>query len=391
MEQDRMSAVSQSHQSNQYSSEAVYPNQVKIKKDVPNILRTVDYQSFGHCLTAWLLCDDGERRRFVVENEHEGKSVLSNIIGDKKNFYRGGILETIKDPVTNKKTDKWYSSKDPELMDIVKYNGDKTGRSGSWKLKEEHLFNVIDRSLEPDDNGNTVNWCAVNKKTKLLILGVKAFDALKETRDNFGNLDDYDINYKKTGDGLNTTHTIMKAGDQVKGVVIGPLTEEEKAYEKWDLKFATRLSSATYVLKHLRNIIGRIDAIMGTNFIGDLEAQSAIERAEWEAKKESSVDSSEGSTAPSTPSESAGAYPEITTPGPQAAPQMTPSPIRRAAVTNKNMVKCGNEECGKMVPEGTEVCPHCGMTLLLPCDNCGKIMSAFATECPHCGQNYQVG
>ena len=69
----------------------------------------------------------------------------------------------------------------------------------------------------------------------------------------------------------------MKAGAMIAGVVTGPVTEEEQAYERYNLKNVSKLASAFRILKHLRNTISQIDSVMGTNYIEQLEAQKTIE------------------------------------------------------------------------------------------------------------------
>lgn len=388
---DRMSQDRAEIEGSKFSGTGDFPHQMKIKRNEPNVLRLVKPDEYQKCFVVWLVCDDGERRRFVVENEHEGRSVLSEIIGDRRNYYRGGILETKKGD-NNKKVYVWENPTDPEIMDIVKYNNDRSGRAGNWKMKTEFLFNIIDRSMEPDEQGSIINWCEVNKKTKLLTLGPTAFEYLVDTRDNNGPLDEYDINYTKKGEGLNTKHFIQKAGDRVPGVVVGPISEDELKYETWDLKKASALSSATYILKYLETTLTRIDNVMGTKKVIELKKQADIEQEEWSSDssaEEDAVKSSVVQTSATSPFDDSNVPPvqqeqqTVKT----AAPVTTRTPSR-VPVSEEKTFACSN--CGAKVPENQANCPSCSMTVQAPCDECGTLFPLTATECPVCGKTYKV-
>jgi hypothetical protein len=270
-----------------------YTEQVVITKDQPNPLRIVDTpDGVERYYSAWMLCDDQKRRPFVLENDFQGKSLMAQMLGDRKYFYRGGFLESVKDEVTNKPKYVW-AEKDPELALIVLKNGDPDGQWGSWKSREEYIFNAIQRNPDYNDAGVPLFWCKENKSTKLLKIGVMAYKRLMDVRANDGELSEYDINYMKKGAGFNTEHNILKASVNIPNVCIGALTPEEQSYRRLDLRKEASLITATDALHYFRNAICAIAAVMGVDWIGRFEEASAKEIKSGavtprEAKKEES-------------------------------------------------------------------------------------------------------
>ncbi len=333
-----------------------YSKQITIQKDVPNPIRLEDTPNgVERYYVSWILCDDEKKRPFILENDFQGKSILMKILGDKDSFYKGGILESVRDEETKKGKYIW-EEKDSELLLRIANNGDPTGDNGSWKPKEEFIFNAIQRNPDRDENGTLSFWCKENKHTKLLKMGVMAYKSLQDVRINDGELSEYDINYLKKGTGYGTKHNILKAGANVPNVVIGSLTVEEKAYTRYELTKEAALTPASDILRLLRNTIFRIDAICGTNWISQLESES-------------------GATAEKPQADSQVASPAI--------PSRVPS--RRVA---SNTVPCGF--CKTEIPADSEICPNCKNVLLEPCSKCNVLFSVFADTCPNCGQVYKV-
>jgi RNA polymerase subunit RPABC4/transcription elongation factor Spt4 len=343
--------------------------QIKIRKDSPNVLRLVDTPNgVERYYISWCLCDDDKKRPFIIENDREGKSILSQMLGDREHFYKGGILESVKDEVTN--TGRLvHQEKDPELLLRIAYNNDPSGSDGSWKPREEYMFNALQRWPDTDESGNLLYWCKENKHTKALVMGIMAFKRLQDVRLNDGELSEYDINYIKKGAGFSTQHNILKAGANLPNVVIGPISEEEAVYQRYDLIHETSLSSAPDILKYLRNQIERVDKVMNSSWLRKLEEQAGM-----------------------TP-----ANPEVDLPQQEALPQPTPAPEStpatrlggRVPVQEQKMEPCNY--CKKMIPVGSEFCPECKTTLLEPCVKCGTKFSVLATVCPGCGKQYKLG
>lgn len=344
---------------------------------------------------SWINCDDDKKRPFVVENDWQGKSLILSMLGDKDNWYRGGVLESRKG--ANNKKEYIYEAAHPDVIDSVAYNNDRDAEYNSgWKPSTEYLFNVIDRGLEelPEQKGQKVNWCNAFRKTKVLRIKQAVFDVLFETMANDGDFIDYDINYtvRKNEQGKRV-HSLPKAGAMVAGAVSAPLSASELEYELWDLKDVARLASATYILKHLTNRITAIDTAMGTNYITQLQEQSEIEKATWAAQKAASGESENDCDDDATtggdaidPAALAAAQ------APQPQPVITQAPPRM--MRNMPVPTAGDSaqepcpSCQAMIPVGVAACPSCKTVLLAPCNNCQKNFSTFAMTCPHCGQKY---
>lgn len=328
-----------------------------------NLLRIVDPDNDISYWESWILCDDGIKRSFIVHNSVQGASILGKIIGDVKFFNKGGILETKKGESGGKEW-KWSSVEDPEIIDLVRCNGDMNNpMETGWKPKQKFAFNVIDRKD---------SWCKDNKKTKVLKIGSGLGSKLVLIEENNGPVDQYDININRSGQGMtNTKYDPTVPGafvkDKFPNIVFGPISEEEQSYVKWDLKVVAGNKSATSVLTYLREHIVRIGRVMGQDFIPALEAQSEAEKEVWNANKEAGTTSE-------TFNDSAVPFNETSTRAPQASTVLIECP-----------------KCKTMNPDNAEKCSNCSTVLLLSCDSCHQMMSAFAEECPVCHAKYKVG
>ena len=229
-----------------------YPVELKIKSGNTFIFRVLEKSDdFGMFYESWFYCDDNKPRAFVIENELEGKGILSRLLGDKENFYKGGYLESIK---SDKGKLYRHQAADIELFSrINEYHNPAFGGKGTAKPSLRFVYNVIQRDNELIDN-QTINWCIANKNTKLLKIGQNAFVSLKAVKDGYGELNEYDISYNKTGTGSNTAHNIMKAGPRMAGVVSGYITEDELAYNHYDLKQISKLSHQNQSKNHRPNL-----------------------------------------------------------------------------------------------------------------------------------------
>jgi len=420
-----------------------FPVEKSIKKEEPNIIRIFSTQYVKY-LRCWALSDPdskGERKNIpvITYNEVEGTSLFGQMLGDEKNFFKDGIMETVKQG--NAAVPK-YQSIDPDLINLLFYKNDFSGRTGSWKPRREYIFNIIDRDPEIIE-GKKVLWCVENKKTKLLRFIPMAFDNLVACMENEGpDVHNYDINYTIRVVNNRVNHYIQKAGPMLPNVVAGPLTEEELQYQTWDLLDAVRLSSATFCLKWFRQTIQRISEVMQIDWISRFEEQAKLEQEERNANSDDNVivvippHQSNAATSPVTNSGSASIpnprfmnAPNTVntfTPEPKPAPQppVTPQtnvntsqtipkpqpsqaipksqpvtqqttaqshvpPVRNVAIrsaASPETISCGH--CHKPVSPADEFCPHCRNQLLAPCEKCGKLFSVFDSVCPHCGAQY---
>lgn len=411
-----------------------YAVEKKLKKDHPNIMRIVDQEHAIEYFEIWVADDDGNKKRFIVENDPQGKGILAEMLGDRNEFYHGGILDSRLDEYKNKYF--YYEQQDPELILQVAYNNDKSGNQGNWRPRRAIAFSIIDR--EPEFEGDLVgkNWCIENKHLKMFTMGSQGFEGLMDVRDNSGNIENYDINYKKTGKGKNNTkHSVMKAGDDLPYVIIGEISPEEKAYEAYDLKIECALSSAKYILKYLSKTIARIDGVMGTTYLSQLQAQANMEVDTNEegspAVQQAPVVQDSGRVPQETvqAQEAAPVAPVQQTVAPvvQAAPVAPVTPVEQAAapvvqeqqapvVAQAQQVPVQQEAapavrgaavveekkvavvvamtqcpfCKKEVPGASVTCPECNKKLLEPCDECKVPFSVVASTCPNCGKNYNL-
>lgn len=348
-----------------------YAEEVKLNAG-KNCMRIVDPDNDLCFYESWILCDDGVKRSFIVHNSVTGSNILGKIIGDVKFFNKGGILEKVKGD-DNKGHYKWESAEDPEMIDLVRYNGDRINDKSGWGAKQKFPFNVIDRSD---------TWCKDNKKTKVLKIGRKLAEKFVLLEESTGPMDQYDINIEKSGSGIQGTSyepTVPTSFVQSKfpEIVFGPITEEEKAYELWLLEDVIKTSSATYILKYLKSHITRIGKIMKQDFISELEAQAENEKEAWEATKEANAAAPKSDTF----SDKDVPFNDAVTPA--------PAPATRVPVSTAPAQAC--PKCGAMNPGDAEKCSNCQYVLLMACDACHKMISTSAEECPYCHAKYKVG
>jgi hypothetical protein len=181
--------------------------------------------------------------------------------------------------------------------------------AGGLKSTNFVIFNVIDRQ---DD------WCKENKHTKILCrqvnvddsgrvwpsVGIKSFGFLTrlvDLQNKYKNYELYDIAIKRTGQKdpplelrnasvfkekdmltelLNADGTIPDANI----IVVGPLSEEEKQYERYDLDKLYQPTSHTKILNRIASAFKLTDATLGTKFYEELVSLSEKEKAEWKLK-----------------------------------------------------------------------------------------------------------
>jgi hypothetical protein len=368
-------------------SKKEYATEVKVTSDTPAVVRIFDGSNvFETGKVSWFICDDDKIRPFTIENSHEGKGILARLIGNSSDYYKGGYLESKKGQIGKVNV---HQAKDPELFKrLTEYWNPGYKGPGSIKPRTDYVYNVIHRNPELIDN-KVINWCVTKQHTKLLRVGPKHFKCLKTVRDNDGEFISYDILLSKEGSGTDTVPSAMKAGINVEFKVIGDLTAQEKEYAKYDLKWETRLASATYVLKYLRNTIERVDRVMGTSFVAELEKQKSIESAAFLNQHDAEaalIPLSQEAIMPQGPT---GAAPAPISAFPQRQPVAEPSPISSRIPISASTETCSH--CKEQIPSGLSVCPRCNGILQSPCDICHKPFSISASLCPHCGTVYQTG
>ena len=218
---------------------------------------------------------------------------------------------------TNKVKSYKYQDKFPDIFNKVKFGGWDSSNpaeaknhqySKGWSGQKIVLMNVIDR----EDN-----WCAENKHTKLLARqittkqypdgtvaefvskGIPSYGFLNKLGGlvaNYKTWENYDIGVKRTGIKTEPYQIINATAfvngkipeipqDKIPLVNLNPLTDEEKAYERYNI--AKLFGPVTYakIDAKLGASIKLIDACLGTNFYTELQTLKAEEAAKWEAEK----------------------------------------------------------------------------------------------------------
>lgn len=268
---------------------------------------------------------------------------------------------------TNKVKSYKYQDKFPDIFNKVKFGGWDSSNpteaknhqySKGWTGQKIVLMNVIDR----EDN-----WCAENKHTKLLARqittkqypdgsvaefvskGIPSYGFLNKLGGlvaNYKTWENYDIGVKRTGIKTEPYQIINATAfvngkipeipqDKIPLVNLNPLTDEEKAYERYNI--AKLFGPVTYakIDAKLGATIKLIDACLGTNFYTELQTLKAEEAAKWEAEKAAKEAAGETeATAPvTTPAAPVTQAAPVQAPVNQAPiPEVAPAPAARRAV-----------------------------------------------------------
>lgn len=341
------------------------------------------------------------------------------------NFIINKIISRVKQVkyVNNEKT---FPVKDkyPEIWNIIEKNGiqktdSKYMYNKGWVGSEVVIMNVIDRAQ--------MDWHRENKHTMLLAKsvtekdgntfieeGISAFaakpDFLKLIK-YYGPWEKFDMAITKTGD-MNHAYVIenaTKTPERVEGPnakyisMEDHLTDEEKSWERYDLNKLFRTTSNTKIYNRLKGTIARIDAVLNTNFLQELEAEVEKEKVLFE-ELYGSENKEEETATPITESVDSEpidipTYEDVDAKIPA---EETPAPVRtRASVipdapvagsdlpyydtlpenlkdkiisatklangrwdikwNYQNVLKCPNKDCEAVSPMEATVCPACGM------------------------------
>jgi len=232
------------------------------------------------------------------------------------------ILHRLYDKITevvwvNRKKVFVNETKYPDLWKMItkgnytENDGKTYSISAGFKSTTYTVMNVIDRQ---DD------WCEKNKHTKILCNdigvstnpktqevtywpkpGIKTFSLKKRLAEivgKYGNLETYDIAFKKTGEqdnplelrnaSLYKSKSMMEEIKNTDGtlpdeniIICGPLTSEEKSYVRYDLDKLYQPTSYTKLLKRVAALFKLTDAYLGSKFFQELEDLSEKEKEEW--------------------------------------------------------------------------------------------------------------
>lgn len=250
---------------------------------------------------AQIICDDKKTRRYVLPSYDENKA---HVIWRLINNVLAITYEDKKKVIINE-------TAHPEIYQTVKNNNFPIGSlqqktTHGWSGRDMFIMNCIDREQ--------IAWHKENKHSMLLskeirkwaapdgkILdfpeqGVPSFGFVQliasEVFAFYGDWKNYDIGIERTGT-LNTPYKIFncdknpeKLPEKVKGFVTsGPLTDEEKSWEMYDLRKLFGVSSYTKWWNNLKNNIATIDAALGTHYYTELKSLMETEKKEREEQR----------------------------------------------------------------------------------------------------------
>lgn len=247
---------------------------------------------------------------------------------------------------TNKVKSYKYQDKFPDIFNKVKFGGWDSSNpaeaknhqySKGWTGQKIVLMNVIDREDK---------WCAENKHTKLLARqittkqypdgtiaefvskGIPSYGFLNKLGGlvaNYKTWENYDIGVKRTGIKTEPYQIINATAfvngkipeipqDKIPLVNLNPLTDGERAYERYNIAKLFGPVTYTKIDAKLGASIKLIDACLGTNFYNELQTLKAEEAAKWEAEKAEKEADSVTVTAPAQVAEPAAVTASITDP-----------------------------------------------------------------------------
>lgn len=206
--------------------------------------------------------------------------------------------------------------KHPEIFNMVMFNGlnpsdpkRKFGVEGKgWWGKEMLLINAIDR------DPTMYQWSKENKHSVLLSKNVnivKGDDGkILEFADDgipsygfsellaynlfktYGNWNNYDVGLERTGQTnpsmrvINACKHLEEVPEELQDFVVeGPITEEEKSWEMYDLDLLFGPTSYTKLYNKLRLSIAKIDLALGTHYESELKSLADKEAEERDAAR----------------------------------------------------------------------------------------------------------
>ena len=376
---------------------------------------------------------------------------IARIVNDKKNFIRvilpsressegnSYILWRVIDRImevqwVNKQKVFVHEKAHPEIFNIVFRNNIDTQRFGlesrGWMGREMFIMNCIDR------DPLVYQWSKENKHAVLLsknvavittpegkILefpeeGVPAFgftNILATTIFKYyGNWTNYDLGIEKTGlmqppmRIINASKHIEEVPEDVRNqVVVGPLTEEEKSWELYNLDKLFAPTSYSKLWKNLKLTFQMIDAQLGSHYSEELKALAEEEAKAFKeagAEKQSEDYSVEEQFTPSISKSST----QNKTPAEQKSPAHTEIPSRTisstpptqqsnsSSITKESLPgweKLKPEEralivSAKLKPDNSWDITYNTNSKRYKCPNCGTISPEEIMTCPGCGLQF---
>lgn len=280
---------------------------VVLNKDKPKILRLVGnsplmrHEPSDPLIVKRSMCvtDDGNYATIILPEDRDNpiNKLFRTIVGKYKYD-------------KNTKTKTYENAEKPSFKRFM-YNGknkeDCSAMERGMQADTFYMFNCIDRSD---------NWCKENKHTKLLCWDSTSKEVNGKTRtyytygikpSMYNNIFDiqctnlnrmydmFDVAVmrlsKKIGDNVwikicnpEERSAITNMGLNSELVTMNYLTDEEEAYERYDLEdipFVTRPTSCSFVLRAFPKLIKSCDLDNGTNLYEEFVEWAEKEKAEW--------------------------------------------------------------------------------------------------------------
>jgi hypothetical protein len=246
-----------------------------------------------------ILADNGKKFRCIFPSREEDK-----------NWILWRIFDTVMESSWEKNEDgksvrKYKHEKThPECFRRVAKNNSDNKFEGGWYPPRYINMNILDRH-DPE-------YHIENKHSKLLSkraseigdsgnfwydpgIAEAAYNAIwDDVVEYSGQWDNYDVGLKKETDspwyrafhGVDDLKKISQIDPDAANLVVeGPMTEEEKNYELYDLDRLFKVTSYTKIKAKLGDFIKKVDIDFKKNFYEELEALVAKEQEEWKANE----------------------------------------------------------------------------------------------------------
>lgn len=356
-----------------------------------------------------MIKDDSDKTmRVIFPDKSENKDWILYKVMNK-------VMEYTYVKETNSKLYK-HSSTHPLVYERVAKNSKPKDAKGysyenGWKPSGFVIWNVIDRM---DD------WCKQNNHTKLLSKrvsfgqdGTAYFDAgigkmlynsiIDDIVEFNGNWEDYDVVLEKLD--VDPFYKALHSIDDAKkifdptakaAVVQGALTNEELAYEKYDLDKLFKITSYQKILKRLGLFIQQVDKAFSTNFYPELVTLVEAEKVEWEKNNPTELVDNHTPINQSTVETNKGTVENMVQPPvrqrPAAKVESSVFDINNYKSVYKNIEALTNEEKAYIIgiaddqKLGFTFTSDAGMAYAC---SCGVVVPEKITTCYNCGAKFE--
>lgn len=242
-----------------------------------------------------LRADDGKKTRIVFPDHQANKNwILWRIIDLVLDGKYTGSGDSRHKEYT-------YEKSHPECFKRVRWNGGDSSpyEKGFYPTSYVNI-NCIDRS--------DMEWHKENRHTKLLSkkatkigdsdsfyfetgIPLMCYNTIfDEVVEPFGDWEEYDIVLRKVNGqpyykAYSGTQDFNRLSDVAKTLVVdGPLTDEERSWERYDLDQLYGVTSYTKIKAKLGEFIKKVDIDFKKNFSDELDALIAKEKEQWKAE-----------------------------------------------------------------------------------------------------------